>query len=242
MVPRPIGWISTVSADGEHNLAPYSQFNNLSFDPPLVMFSANQTLHNARKDTVNNVEATGVFCWQLATHDLREAVNVTSEGVPAAVDEFARAGLAKAWSRALRTPVPMVAASPVRFECEYVQTVRIPGNPPMGTVDVVIGRVVGVHVDEGVLTDGKIDVRKTRPIARLGYYEYGVIDDTFEMIIPGDRAGLYGVRCLGPRNTKVLLVCSLLTTTICSLKEMQLLIDKRTRIRSKQKQSNKICV
>ncbi|KAF7522681.1 hypothetical protein G7054_g12061 [Neopestalotiopsis clavispora] len=114
-------------------------------------------------------------------------------GVPAAVDEFARAGLAKAWSRALRTPVPMVAASPVRFECEYVQTVRIPGNPPMGTVDVVIGRVVGVHVDEGVLTDGKIDVRKTRPIARLGYYEYGVIDDTFEMIIPGDRAGLYGL-------------------------------------------------
>lgn len=193
VVPRPIGWISTVSASGEHNLAPYSQFNNLSFDPPLVMFSSNQTLQGARKDTVNNAEATGVFCWQLATHDLREAVNVTSEGVAADVDEFDRAGLAKTWSQNLKTKVPMVAASPVRFECEYVQTVRLPGNPPMGTVDVVIGRVVGVHIDEGVLTDGQIDTRKTKPIARLGYFKYAVIDETFEMIIPGDRAGLYGL-------------------------------------------------
>lgn len=194
MVPRPIGWISTVSADGTANLAPFSQFNNLTFDPPLVMFASNQTLERARKDSVNNAETTGVFCWQLATSALRDAVNVTAEGVGPDVDEFERAGLRKTWSQALRgARVPMVADSPVRFECEYVQTVRLPGNPPMGTVDLVIGRVVGVHIDEAVLTDGRIDVRKTQPIARLGYFEYGTIGEVFEMIIPGDRKGLYGL-------------------------------------------------
>ena len=89
----------------------------------------------------------------------------------------------------------MVAASPVRFECEYHSTLSLPGNPPVGSVDIVIGKVVGIHIDESVLTDGKIDVKKTVPIARLGYYEYAVIRDTFEMIIPGGetmRAGLEG--------------------------------------------------
>lgn len=163
----------------------------------MVMFSANQTLPDdatqTRKDTVNNIEATGVFCWQLCTYALREAVNVTAEAVPPDEDEFARAGLAKTFSRGLRVPVPMVEESPVRFECEYVQTVRLPGKGPMGTVDVVFGRVVGVHVDEWALTDGKIDVRKTNPIARLGYFEYGVINDAFEMVVPGDKRMLIGV-------------------------------------------------
>lgn len=193
MIPRPIGWISTVSSDGKHNLAPFSQFNNLTFDPPLVMFSANQTYEENRKDTVVNAEATGVFCWQLATFDLREAVNVTAEQVAPDIDEFERAGLTKTWSKSLRIPVPMVEASPVRFECEYVQTIRLPGNPPAGPVSVVIGKVVGIHIDDGVLTDGRIDVKKTRPIARLGYFEYGVIEEAFEMVIPGDERILRGV-------------------------------------------------
>ncbi|KAJ0161414.1 Uncharacterized protein CTA2_6254 [Colletotrichum tanaceti] len=194
VVPRAIGWISSVSADGEHNLAPYSQFTNVGFDPPMVMFSANQTLDGGRKDTVNNVERTGVFCWQLATYALRDAVNVSAEAVGPDEDEFARAGLEKTWSRGLKTPVPMVAASPVRFECEYLQTVRLPTNPPpAGAVDVVFARVVGVHVDESVLTAGRIDVAKTNPIARLGYFEYGVVRESFEMIIPGDKRILIGL-------------------------------------------------
>lgn len=179
--------------DGTHNLAPFSQFNNLTFDPPLVMFSANQTYGGTQKDTVVNAESTGVFCWQLATFDLREAVNATAEQVAPDVDEFGRAGLAKTWSRSLRVPIPMVEASPVRFECEYVQTLRLPGVSPVGAVDIVIGKVVGIHIDEKVLTDGRIDVKKTRPIARLGYFEYGVIEDAFEMIIPGDERILRGV-------------------------------------------------
>lgn len=185
VVPRPIGWISTVSTSGVHNLAPYSQFNNLTFDPPYVMFSANQTPSNRRKDTVINAEATGRFAWNLATWDLREAVNATAEQVPADVDEFERAGLEKEFTTALQDPrLPMVKASPVKFECVYHTTLRLPGNPPMGSVDVVIGRVIAVHIADEVLTDGILDVRKTQPIARCGYYQYAVIRDTFEMIIP----------------------------------------------------------
>jgi flavin reductase (DIM6/NTAB) family NADH-FMN oxidoreductase RutF len=153
------------------------------------MFAANQNPHSARKDTVANAEAAGFFGWSLATYDLREAVNASAEFVPAHVDEFARAGLAKAFGTVFPA-LPLVAASPVRFECAYHATLRLPGNPPMGSVDVVIGRVVGVHVEPWALTDGKVDVRKTRPIARCGYYEYAVVEDTFEMVIPGDDEAL----------------------------------------------------
>jgi len=197
VIPRPIGWISTTSPDGKtHNLAPYSQFNNLTFDPPYVMFSANQTHEDKRKDTVVHAEASRKFCWNLATWKLREHVNISAEQVPFGVDEFARAGLEKTYSTTLhdddKNPVPMVAASPVRFECEYHSTVRLPGNPPMGTVDIVIGKVVGVHIADEVLTDGKLDVRKTEPIARCGYYEYAVVRETFEMVIPGSNEAILG--------------------------------------------------
>ncbi|KAM7215032.1 hypothetical protein V8F06_009558 [Rhypophila decipiens] len=221
VIPRPIGWISTVSISAppvpnrggngsstkiSHNLAPYSQFNNLTFDPPYVMFSANHQpdpLYPAggagiQKDTARNVESTGVFVWNLATWDLRDKVNITAEQFPLGVDEFAKAGLAKEDSKIvsvsirgttnaerIHIPVPMVKDSPVKFECEYYTTLRLPGNPPVGAADVVIGRVVGVHIADWALTDGKLDVRKTKPIARLGYYEYAVVKETFDMIIPG---------------------------------------------------------
>lgn len=206
VVPRPIGWISTISAtltDANNepvaNLAPYSQFQNLTFDPPYVMFSANQTPENQRKDSVVNAEVTGIFCWQLATYKLREAVNISSEWLPYGQDEFTQAQLEKTYSTLLRPKcdmkatfkgVPMVAASPIRFECEYHSTVRLPGNPPMGSVDIVIGKVVGVHIDDGVIgADGKIDVGKTLPIARCGYYDYAVVRETFEMMMPDAKGG-----------------------------------------------------
>ena len=86
--------------------------------------------------------------------------------------------------------IPMVEDSPVNFECAYYSTIRLPGNSPMGSVDVVIGEVVGIHIKEEVLTDGKIDVRKTQPIARCGYYEYAIAKETFEMIVPGDQKAM----------------------------------------------------
>lgn len=163
------------------------------------MFSANQTPSATQKDTVVNAEATRVFCWNLATYALREAVNLTAEGVESGVDEFALAGLEKVDSKLVevgikgeKVKVPMVAKSPVRFECEYYSTLRLPGDPPMGSVDVVIGKVVGIHIEEGVLTDGKIDVSKTEPIARCGYYEYAVVRETFEMRIPGEGKAVLG--------------------------------------------------
>ncbi|EEY61377.1 uncharacterized protein PITG_01672 [Phytophthora infestans T30-4] len=183
--PRPIGWISTVSTTGEANLAPYSQFNNLTFDPPYIMFSANQKPSGKQKDTTVNTEATGKFCWNLATWDLREAVNITAEQVGPGVDEFERAGLKKEMSKCIEG-VPMVADSPVKFECEYYSTLRLPGNPPMGSVDVIIGKVVAVHIKDEVLTEGILDVKKTKPIARCGYYQYTVVKETFEMIIPSN--------------------------------------------------------
>ncbi|TLD35576.1 Vacuolar aminopeptidase 1 [Venturia nashicola] len=210
VIPRPIGWISTTSPSGKHNLAPYSQFNNLTFDPPYVMFSANQTSQNARKDTTMNAELTGKFCWNLATYRLRDHVNISAEQTPYGIDEFEKAGLDKCFSTVLKgdevegMACPMVKASPVRFECEYHSTIRLPGNPPMGTVDIVIGRVIGVHIDEDVLTDGKLDVRKTEPIARCGYYEYTVVRETFEMVIPGmDEANLAGLEGSTKRHAAV---------------------------------------
>ncbi|KAI4670526.1 uncharacterized protein J4E79_000808 [Alternaria viburni] len=217
VLPRPIGWISTLSPTGHANLAPYSQFNNLTFDPPYVMFSANQTPSNSQKDTVRNVEATGKFVWSLATYELREEVNRSAVQEEYGVDEFETAGVEKEDSRLSTVGVveegkegrremmvPMVKRSPVKFECEYYTTLRLPGNPPMGSADVVIGKVVGVHIDERVLTDGKIDVRKTEPIARCGYYEYAVVRETFEMRIPGeDKAILAGLEGSAKKNERL---------------------------------------
>ena len=185
VVPRPIGWISTRSLDGIDNLAPYSQFQMLTYDPPIVMFSANQTPDGRRKDSVVNAEATGEFVWNMATYDLREAVNISSTFVDSGVDEFELTGLAKMPS--VRVEPPRVADSPVHFECQYMQTLRLPGNTPMGTVDVVVGKVVLIHIrDEAIDGAGRLDIPKIRPLARLGYYDYTSVESVFEMKRPGE--------------------------------------------------------
>jgi len=196
VIPRPIGWISTIDAQGRHNLAPYSQFQNVTFDPPIVMFSANQNTGGHRKDSVRNAEETGEFVWNMATYELREAVNKSAEELPHGTDEFAHAGLAKLPSRKVKPA--RVAGSPIQFECVYLNTLRFPGPPPMGTADVVFGRVVAIHIDDAALdARGLIDVLKIKPIARMGYYDYTFVDNRFEMIIGGPNqaavlAGLEG--------------------------------------------------
>ena len=184
VVPRPIGWISTVSEKGIHNLAPYSQFQNLTFDPPYVMFSANQNTRGKRKDTVVNIESTGEFVHSMATYDLREAVNKSAQEVPPEEDEFEIAGVTKARSRLVKPAG--VAESPVHFECRYYQTLRLPGDGPMGSVDIIIGRVVGIDISEEFITpDGKLDIPRIKPLARMGYYDYTAVESVFEMEIPG---------------------------------------------------------
>lgn len=183
-VPRPIGWLSTVSTDGVPNLAPYSQWQNLTFDPPMVMFAANQLSDGRRKDTVVNAEQTGWFVWNMATYDLREAVNITAMELPCDVDEFERAGVTKA--PCIDAPGPRVAESPAHFECRYLSTHRLQGNSNHGWVDVVYGEVVRIHVDDAVVTpEGKLDIPRIRPLARLGYYDYTSVTEVFEMRVPG---------------------------------------------------------
>lgn len=190
VVPRPIGWISTMSASGIHNLTPYSQFQNLTFDPPYVMFAANQNTNGQRKDSVVNIEETGEFVHNMATYDLREAVNKSAEGVPPEVDEFEIAGVTKVPSRFVKPA--RVAESPIHFECHYYQTLRLPVHGLRGTVDIIIGRVIGIHIkDEFIAANGKLDILKLRPIARMGYFDYTRIDSIFEMVIPGTNPDLH---------------------------------------------------
>ena len=184
-VPRPIGWLSTISPDGIANLAPYSQWQNLTFDPPMVMFAANQLSTGERKHTVVNAEQTGWFVWNMATYDLREAVNISAMELPVGEDEFARAGVTKA--PCIDAPGPRVAESPAQFECRYLSTHRLRGSSPHGWVDVVYGEVMRIHVADEVITpEGKLDIPRIRPLARLGYYDYTSVTETFEMKIPSD--------------------------------------------------------
>lgn len=181
VVPRPIGWISTLSRDGVANLAPYSQFNNLGYDPPYVMFSANSLPGSGRrKDSVRNAIDTGEFVVNVATYELREAVNITSQFVPPDTDEAALAGLEMIGSRVVRAP--RVAASPVHLECRFQCSLVLPANAHDQVHEVVVGRVVGVHIRDDVLTpEGKIDVLKIRPLARLGYFDYTTVESVFTM-------------------------------------------------------------
>lgn len=183
-VPRPIGWLSSVSKEGIHNLAPYSQWQNLTFDPPMVMFAANGYPDGRRKDTVINAEETGWFVWNMATWDLRDAVNRSAQAFTPDVNEFVEAGVET--EHCIDAPGLRVADSPCHFECKYLSTQRLKGNSPVGNVDVVFAEVARIHVSEDALTsDGKIDIPKIKPIARMGYYDYCVVDNVFEMKIPG---------------------------------------------------------
>lgn len=184
VAPRPIGWISSVSADGVVNLAPYSFFNAVSDRPPMVMFAANgRHSEGLHKDSLKNVHETGEFVCNLATWDLREAMNMSSSQVGREVDEFALAGLSTAPSELVAPP--RVAQSPVHLECRWLNTVALPCTQPGMSNNVVFGQVLGVHIDESVLKDGFVDISALRPVARLGYLDYAVVDETFSMGRPG---------------------------------------------------------
>jgi flavin reductase (DIM6/NTAB) family NADH-FMN oxidoreductase RutF len=178
VAPRPIGWISTLGKNGVVNLAPYSFFNAVGTDPHYLMFSS-----GGRKDSQRNAEEMGEFVCSLATYDLRDAMNRTSQHVGPDVDEMELAGLTQAPSKLVAPP--RVKESPVAFECRYWRTVRLPGHDDEpGTHSIVLGKVVGVHIDDAAITDGKVDVTKLKPLARLGYGDYAVIDEVFTLTRP----------------------------------------------------------
>jgi flavin reductase (DIM6/NTAB) family NADH-FMN oxidoreductase RutF len=185
VVPRPIGWVSTIGANGVANLAPYSFFNAVSERPHFVVFSS-----GGPKDSLRNVEETGEFVCSLATYALREQVNLTSAVVPYGVDEFQLSGLTPAPSRLVKPP--RVKESPVAFECRHWKTIALPGGAERASYSVVFGQVVGIHIDDAFIRDGLVDTGALQPIARLGYREYGVITENTVFAIERPRVDAAG--------------------------------------------------
>lgn len=171
IVPRPIGWVSSVSADGVANLAPYSFFNAVSEKPHYVVFGS-----SGLKDSLKNINATGEFVCSLATYDTRYEMNTSSATVPYGVDEFPLAGLTAAASRFVKPP--RVKEAPAAFECKLWKVIELPNVTPAHTQThyMVIGLVVGIYIDDRFVKDGLVDTGAMRPIARLGYMNYGVIE------------------------------------------------------------------
>ena len=183
VVPRPIGWISSQDGNGVVNLAPYSFFNGVASDPPTVMFSSNGVhSEGSYKDSVKNVRDTGEFVCNLATWETREAMNTTSAMVARSVDEFQLSGLTPVPSELVKPP--RVKESPVHLECTYLQTVELPCDKPEQSNLVVFGQVIGIHIDDSIISDGMIDMNVFKPIARLGYFDYSVVDNVFSMRRP----------------------------------------------------------
>ncbi|WP_312373305.1 flavin reductase family protein [Stutzerimonas nitrititolerans] len=169
--PRPIGWISSQDAEGRLNLAPYSFFNAFNYTPPIIGFSS-----VGRKDSLNNIEATGEFCWNLATRPLAEAMNQSCAAVAPEVDEFALSELTPVASRLVA--VPRVLESPVSFECKVTQIIQLQGADKMPVSSwLVLGEVVAVHIAQALLVDGIYDTAAGEPILRGGgpadYFQLG---------------------------------------------------------------------
>lgn len=187
VAPRPIGWISTLDREGRPNLAPYSFFNGVSYAPPQVIFSggprrAPRGEPGPMKDSVANARETGEFVVNVATWALREAMNATAAHFPSGVDEFDAAGLTKEASELVKPP--RVKESPVHLECLTVAvypTLSVPGYAPNM---IVLGKVIGIHIDERVLIDGIVDQSKLQLIGRLGGHDYVRVADVFAMRRP----------------------------------------------------------
>lgn len=182
VVPRPIGWISTVNASGQPNLAPFSFFNVVCSSPPTVLFCPMiRSTDGNTKDTLNNVKATGEFVVNIVSEELASSMVATSVEIAADVNEFELTGLATAPSVAVRPP--RVAESPIHFECKVSQIVEV-GNQPGGG-SVILGEIVHLHVDERVLIgEDKIDLAALKPIGRLAGSAYTRVTDLFEMERP----------------------------------------------------------
>jgi flavin reductase (DIM6/NTAB) family NADH-FMN oxidoreductase RutF len=179
VAPRPIGWVSTIAADGSVNLAPYSFFNAMAEAPPMLAFCS----HGA-KDSVTFAGEVQEFVWNLVTYELREAMNASSAPLPRGRSEFERAGLQMAPSRLVAPP--RVKAARCAMECRVVHRFELCDLESQPTDHhLVIGQVVGVHLDESAIADGAVDTAALRPVARLGGpADYAVVETVFQMTRP----------------------------------------------------------
>jgi len=182
VTPRPIGWISTRDADGNDNLAPYSFFNGVAYTPPQVMFASTGTKADVdgTKDSMANIRETGVFCVNIVEYAMRDAMNASSATLPHGADEFGHAGIEKASCDQINCA--RVATAPASLECRMTQMVKIEGENNF----VVFGEVVGVHMRDDCIKEGRFDVTTYQPLSRLGYRDYARVTDVFEIIRPDD--------------------------------------------------------
>ncbi|MGJ3257973.1 MAG: flavin reductase family protein [Rhodospirillales bacterium] len=182
VIPRPIGWISTVSPEGVPNLAPYSFFNGVAGDPPMVMFGSGMRAADAPKDSIYNAEQTGEFTCSMVSYDLKEIMNDTSAAYEPGIDEAGHLGIEMEAAELVK---PMrVKAAPIHMECTYFDTMELPKDRNGAGNAICVGRVVGVHIRDEFLKDGFVDVEKIRPVARLGYMDYTSVQEVFTMMRP----------------------------------------------------------
>lgn len=179
VLPRPIGWISTLNQNGTTNLAPFSYFNAVSDVPPIVIFSCSQKATGVNKDTLHNALKSGEFVVNIATWGQREDVVNSSQALTYGKSEATKFGIET-------VPSNLVGAmgvknSPIRLECKVIKTTDLNFENHPSTCNVVFGHAVGIYFDEEILTLGKVDIAKLKPIARLGYNEYAVIEKVFQM-------------------------------------------------------------
>lgn len=178
VTPRPIGWISSQDEQGRHNLAPYSFFNAVSDTPPIVMFSS-----DGMKDTAKNAKSSGVFACNVATYALKDAMNASSAHLDHGVSEFERAGLTPVPCKLI--DAPMIAEAGIVLECQTLEVKPlIDRNGKEAAYTMVLGQVLGVHIADEFITDGFLDITAVKPIARLGYRDYAVINEVFQLTRP----------------------------------------------------------
>ncbi|MHC0053292.1 flavin reductase family protein [Actibacterium sp. D379-3] len=182
VTPRPIGWVSSRSADGQDNLAPYSFFNAVAYVPPQVMFASTSAKPDRgdTKDSVANIRDTGVFCVNIVEYAMRDVMNQTSGPWPREVDEFGKAGIEKAACETIACS--RVAGAPASLECKLTQIVQLPGAANFA----VFGEVTGVHMRDDCLVAGAFDVTRFQPLARLGYRDYARVTEVFTLKRPGE--------------------------------------------------------
>jgi len=178
VVPRPIGWISTLGPTGTPNLAPYSFFNLVGDNPPTCAFGS-----SGQKDSLTNAEATSEFVYNMVSADLVDAMNRSATTLSESVNEFEVAGLTPVTGDLVKAP--RVAQSPIQLECKVIQIVDLPSHTESRNA-LVIGEVVRVHIRRSVLMDGLIDLDLVKPVARLGYMQYGEFGDVFNLTRPRD--------------------------------------------------------
>ncbi len=180
VAPRPIGWISTISKSGQPNLAPYSFFNAIGDAPMMVMFSSGGV-----KDSVRNVQETGVFTANFVSHAMKDAMNVSSASVEAGVNEFDLAGLAMLDGQTVACP--RVAGVPAALECAVTNIIQPDTlNGGKSAYLVVIGEVKGIFIDDEYIKGGRFDLAKANPIMRAGYRDYMASGDLFELVRPDE--------------------------------------------------------